>query len=557
MDLKCPPQCNEKNGALMAVAPCLLPTSSSKGHAMVEIAEGSGNFATVVDLAASSHSSKKSDELRSILSKKQRHVSEIIRSMNARGIGQVILTNVRADAFGKPAASPTGSNSWEWSSGGEMESVGGDRRGDDGDAEIGRCEDAVVGGGGGEGEAGHGADAPAAAAGDSGDGPEKREVPLRRQGWGGSTGDVSAFASPTSVASMENYTVRAFRTARGERGAPTNEGDAGSSSTMPTSADRAADYASVGSRRAMCDKLEEVLFVRAPAGGHAEAEGQRSTRRNVDTEKKMEEEKKAIEDEISTLKAALARLNSLMECKAAGGEAKLAECRSLAEQMEATVAEKKERLDKIKTQNTAKGMTPPTPAVCRRVKMDSKSNSTINATCNSVSIDGKLVNAVSLQENASSNGSNVTFDIEDKRKDMAASASQDPPSVAAAHVRPPWMESTYDEVLHRHEQDDEKEAANHDVKYEGRFEKLTIEIDVVDMDEEWHRSARVASEMEQMPSRGVVNELPPEEETHTNLIKCEAKVRVKKNSRATNASKFDATLQPEASKGCSCACAIM
>ena len=524
---------------------------------MVEIAEGSGNFATVVDLAASSYSSKKSDELRSILSKKQRHVSEIIRSMNARGIGQVILTNVRADAFGKPAASPTGSNSWGWSSGGEMESVGGDRRGDDGDAEIGRCEDAVVGGGGGEGEAGHGADAPAAAAGDSGDGPEKREVPLRRQGWGGSTGDVSAFASPTSVASMENYTVRAFRTARGERGAPTNEGDAGSSSTMPTSADRAADYASVGSRRAMCDKLEEVLFVRAPAGGHAEAEGQRSTRRNVDTEKKMEEEKKAIEDEISTLKAALARLNSLMECKAAGGEAKLAECRSLAEQMEATVAEKKERLDKIKTQNTARGMTPPTPAVCRRVKMDSKSNSTINANCNSVSIDGKLVNAVSLQENASSNGSNVTFDIEDKRKDMAASASQDPPSVAAAHVRPPWMESTYDEVLHRHEQDDEKEAANHDVKYEGRFEKLTIEIDVVDMDEEWHRSARVASEMEQMPSRGVVNELPPEEETHTNLIKCEAKVRVKKNSRATNASKFDATLQPEASKGCSCACAIM
>ncbi len=511
---------------------------------MVEIAEGSGNFATVVDLAASSYSSKKSDELRSILSKKQRHVSEIIRSMNARGIGQVILTNVRADAFGQPAASPTGSNSWEWSSGGEMESVGGDcRGGDDGDAEIGRCEDAVVGGGGDEGEAGHGADAPAAAAGDSGDGPEKREVPLRRRGWGGSTGDVSAFASPTSVASMESCT-----------GAPTDEGDAGSSSTMPTWADRAADDASVGSRRAMCDKLEEVLVVRAPAGGHAEAEGRRSTRRNVDTDKKMEEERKAIEDEISTLKAALARLHSLMECKAAGGEAKLAECRSLAEQMEATVAEKKERLDKIKTQNTARGMTPPTPAVCRRVKMDSKSNSTINANCNSVRIDGKLVNAVSLQEIASSNGSNVTFDIEDKRKNMAASASQDPPSVAAAHVRPPWMESTYNEVVHRHEQDDEEEATNHDVKYEGRFEKLTIETDVVDMDEEWHRSAGVASEMEQMPSRGVVNELPPEEETHTNLLKCEAKVRVKKNSRTTNAS---ATLQPEASEGCSCACAIM
>ena len=498
---------------------------------MVEIAEGSGNFATVVDLAASSYSSKKSDELRSILSKKQRHVSEIIRSMNARGIGRVILTNVRADAFGQLAASPTGSNSWEWSSGGEMESVGGDcRGGDDGDAEIGRCEDAVVGGGGDEGEAGHGADAPAAAAGDSGDGPEKREVPLRRRGWGGSTGDVSAFASPTSVASMESC-----------KGAPTDEGDAGSSSTMPTWADRAADDASVGSRRAMCDKLEEVLVVRAPAGGHAEAEGRRSTRRNVDTDKKMEEERKAIEDEISTLKAALARLHSLMECKAAGGEAKLAECRSLAEQMEATVAEKKERLDKIKTQNTARGMTPPTPAVCRRVKMDSKSNSTINANCNSVRIDGKLVNAVSLQEIASSNGSNVTFDIEDKRKNMAASASQDPPSVAAAHVRPPWMESTYNEVVHRHEQDDEEEATNHDVKYEGRFEKLTIETDVVDMDEEWHRSAGVASEMEQMPSRGVVNELPPEEETHTNLLKCEAKVRVKKNSRTTNAS---ATLQP-------------
>ena len=521
---------------------------------MVEIAEGSGNFAKVVDLAASSYSSKKSDELRSILSKKQRHVSEIIRSMNARGIGQVILTNVRADAFGQPAASPTGSNSWEWSSGGEMESVGGDRRGDDGDAEIGRCEDAVVGGGGGEAEAGHGADAPAAAAGDSGDGPEKREVPLRRQGWGGSTGDVSAFSSPTSVASMENCTVRAFRTARG---APTDEGDAGSTSTMPTSADRAADGASVGSRRAMCDKLEEVLVVRAPAGGHAEAEGRTSTRRNIDTDKKMEEEKKAIEDEISTLKAALARLNSLMECKAAGGEAKLAECRSLAEQMEATIAEKKERLDKIKTQNTARRMTPPTPAVCRRVKMDNKSNSTINANCNSVSIDGKLVNAVSLQEIASSNGSIVTFDIEDKRKDIAASASQDPPSVAAAHVRPPWMESTYNEVLHRHEQDDEKEAANHDVKYGVRFEKLTIETDVVDMDEEGHRSAGVASEMEQMPSRGVVNELPPEEKTHTDLIKCEAKVRGKKNSRATNASKFDVTLQPEASKGCSCACAVM
>ena len=129
----------------MAAAPCLLPTSSSKkAMQMVEIAEGCGNFATVVNLAASSYLSKKSDELRSILSKKQRHVSEIIRSMNARGIGQVILTNVRADAFGKPAASPTGSNSWEWSSGGEIELVGGDRRGDDGDAEIGRGKDAVA-----------------------------------------------------------------------------------------------------------------------------------------------------------------------------------------------------------------------------------------------------------------------------------------------------------------------------------------------------------------------------------------------------------------------------
>ena len=515
---------------------------------MVEIAEGSGNFANVADLAASSHSSKKSDELRSIISKKQRHVSEIIRSMNARGIGQVILTNVRADAFGQPAASPTGSNSWEWRSGGEMESVGGERRGDDGGAEIGRGEDAVVGGGG-EGGAGHGADAPAAAAGDSGDGSEKREIPLRRQGWGGSTGDVSAVVSPTSVASMENCTARAFRTARGVlHGAPDDAGDAGSSSTMPTSAGRAADDASVRSRRAMRDKLEEVLVVGAPAGGLSG--GRKSTRRHVDTDKKMEGERKSIEDEISTLKAALARLHSVMECKAAGGEAKLAECRSLAKQMEATVAEKKERLDKIKTQNTAKGMTPPTPAVCRRVKMESKSISTINANCNGVSIDEKLVNAVSLQEIASSNGNNVIFHIEDKRRDMSASASQDPPSVAAAHVRTPpssreadgTLVSTYNEVLHRHEQDDEKEAANHDWEYEVRFEKLTIETDAVHMDEEGHRSAGVASEMEQMPSRGVVNGLPPEEEM---------------NSRATNASTFDVTLQPEASKGCSCACAIM
>ncbi len=416
--------------------------------------------------------------------------------------------------------------------------------------------------GGGGGEAGHGADAPAAA-GDSRDGAEKREVPLRRQGGGGSTGEVSALASPTSVASMENYTERAFRMARGAlRGAPTDEGDARSSSKMPTSADRAATDASAGPSLAMCDSFEDVLVVGASAG---HAEGREFTRRHLDTAKKMEEERKEVEDEISSLKAALMRLHSVMEAKVSGGEAKLAECRSLAKQMEATVAEKDEWLDEVKAQNTVRGTTPPTPTVCLRRKTKNKSNWSINANGNSVSIVGKLVNAVSLSEIVSSNESNATFDLVDKRKDLAASASQDPPSVAAVQVRPSpssleaddVRESTYNEVLHRHEQDDEKEAANHDVVHEVRFEMLTVETDVVCMDEEGHRSAGVASEMEQMPSRGVVDKLPPEEESHTTLIKCEAEVREEKNSHATNASKFDATLQLEASKGCSCACAIM
>jgi uncharacterized protein YycO len=132
--------------------------------------------------------------------------------------------------------------------------------------------------------------------------------------------------SPTSITGMENYLQQSFHDTVTEM-----------SSTIPS----------------LSDRKNAIIIDTAPTFDHASVV---SVDKKVveaktagERQKSSEKLKMTVDDEVTSLTAALTRIHSVMESKILGSDDKMDECRTLAKQIEDALVEKQEFLNTIKT----------------------------------------------------------------------------------------------------------------------------------------------------------------------------------------------------------------
>jgi len=249
--------------------------------------EGRSNFSSV-DLSASAYSRKKNEELKCLFGNKQRHVSEIVQSMNERGIGRVSLLATQVDPLllRRTSSSPR--------------SIAGDALGDR-----------------------HGSD--------SNVGKENMVMIDRVEECKDSAAEVVVdddvkhedLVSPTSITGMENYLQQSLHDTVTEM-----------SSSIPSLSDRKnaiiVDTAPTFDHTSVISVDKKVVEAKA-------AKGER--------QKSSEKLRMTVDDEVTSLTAALTRIHSVMESKILGSDDKMDECRTLAKQIEDALVEKQEFLN--------------------------------------------------------------------------------------------------------------------------------------------------------------------------------------------------------------------
>lgn len=242
---------------------------------------GRSNFSSV-DLSASAYSRKKNEELKCLFGNKQRHVSEIVQSMNERGIGRVSLLATQVDPLlpRRTSSSPR--------------SIAGDALGDrhGSDSSVGKenmvmidkveeCKDSAAG------------------------------VVVDDDG------KHDDLVSPTSITGMENYLQQSFHDTVTEM-----------SSSIPS----------------LSDRKNAIIIDTAPTFDHTSVIS--VGKKVVEANDKL---RMTVDDEVTSLTAALTRIHSVMESKILGSDDKMDECRTLAKQIEDALVQKQEFLNTIKT----------------------------------------------------------------------------------------------------------------------------------------------------------------------------------------------------------------
>jgi hypothetical protein len=191
----------------------------------------------------------------------------------------------------------------------------------------------------------------------------------------------------------------------------------------------------------------------------AKGENQKSSPHNIRTSSNVEKLRTTVEDEVTSLTAALTRIHSVMESKILGNDDKMDECKTLVKQIEDALVEKQEILNTINT--TQRRKIPSSLTVSSGEMMNKELNPATKTY-----VDDNI--AIPFQKNVSliKKGG---FGVENSRGD--SSDAPESPTIVDKSYNYPSIEEDDDvvesaylsviEVLHSSGQDSSNKSVNH------------------------------------------------------------------------------------------------